>query len=427
MKEKKSFKNTILAGAMTFMVIGTPRTEISAAMAMVESQTYKEWTSSEIYTNGDRVVYDKKVYEAKWWTQGDKPDKKVKNEWDSPWKYLCDSFGDGIISEENEVDEAYSFGEGIEWEDHIFAPYVDATSWPQVNISEVYEKTGCKFFNLGFIVSKDKKASWGTYYDAEECPLNEEIKKLRDLGGDVIVSFGGANNTPLHVDIEYVTELKNEYKRVIDKYGLTKIDIDIEGEALVNKEANERNSEALLMLQEEMENENKKLDIGITLPITPKGLTCDGIYILENMVERGVNIKEINAMTMDFAEDNLSNTQGKMGQYSIEAITRMHEQLKDILKKYNIDKSDKEVWNMIGVTPMIGVNDVKSEIFKQDDAIKLIEFAMKNKIGYVGFWSINRDHNGEYGVCSDKHTGIESEEYEFTKKMKDFMKINNID
>ncbi|PAB58998.1 carbohydrate-binding protein [Anaeromicrobium sediminis] len=47
-----------------------------------------KWDSSQIYVGGDKVAYNGKVYEAKWWTQGDVPDKKVANPWETPWKLV---------------------------------------------------------------------------------------------------------------------------------------------------------------------------------------------------------------------------------------------------------------------------------------------------------------------------------------------------
>ena len=46
------------------------------------------WDSSKAYFKGDRVVYKGKIYEAKWWTQGDIPDEQ--DQW-GPWKYIRDA------------------------------------------------------------------------------------------------------------------------------------------------------------------------------------------------------------------------------------------------------------------------------------------------------------------------------------------------
>ena len=43
------------------------------------------WNSSSVYFRGDKVVYNGKIYEAKWWSQGDNPEKQGE---DGPWKYV---------------------------------------------------------------------------------------------------------------------------------------------------------------------------------------------------------------------------------------------------------------------------------------------------------------------------------------------------
>jgi len=52
------------------------------------------WTASGVYTGGQRVVYNGVIYEAKWWTQGDRPDQS--GEW-GVWKKVgdCSSGGTG--------------------------------------------------------------------------------------------------------------------------------------------------------------------------------------------------------------------------------------------------------------------------------------------------------------------------------------------
>lgn len=51
-----------------------------------------EWEANIAYTGGDQVTYDGKLFEAKWWTQGDQPDASANA---SPWKVIEDCNGDG--------------------------------------------------------------------------------------------------------------------------------------------------------------------------------------------------------------------------------------------------------------------------------------------------------------------------------------------
>lgn len=52
-----------------------------------ETCSEPEWSPSEVYTGGERVSYDGKIYEARWWTQGERPDQS--GQW-GVWQYIED-------------------------------------------------------------------------------------------------------------------------------------------------------------------------------------------------------------------------------------------------------------------------------------------------------------------------------------------------
>jgi chitinase len=49
---------------------------------------YPLWRDSKAYTEGAKVVWQGRVYQAKWWTESDQPDAPVKHLWETPWRYL---------------------------------------------------------------------------------------------------------------------------------------------------------------------------------------------------------------------------------------------------------------------------------------------------------------------------------------------------
>ena len=53
-----------------------------------------------------------------------------------------------------------------------------------------------------------------------------------------------------------------------------------------------------------------------------------------------------------------------MGDYAIQAATATHDQLAQLYPEL----PDAELWGMVGVTPMIGINDDSTEIFTTEDA-----------------------------------------------------------
>ena len=51
-----------------------------------QASPYPIWRADRAYTEGEKVVWQRTVYEAKWWTTGDPPDQPAANEWDAPWR-----------------------------------------------------------------------------------------------------------------------------------------------------------------------------------------------------------------------------------------------------------------------------------------------------------------------------------------------------
>lgn len=396
-----------------------------------------EWQPDKAYWGGDEVEYQGKVYVAKWWTQGDIPNKPVDYPWETPWQLKSGSTPQPTgqptpqptpqpstpPSNANVIYPDYSsvdVGQGMPWPETVFAPFVDATGWPPLELAAKTKELRVPYYNLGFIVSQSRdicKPTWGTYYSAEAGPLNDEIKKLRAMGGDVIVSFGGAANVPLHVAAPDAETLKEQYKRFVLAYGLTRIDFDIEGAWVSDTASLVKNSKALKMLQDELKAENYPLQVWFTLPVLPSGLTPDGINVINIALDEHVEIDGVNVMTMDYGASAAPNPNNQMGEYGIQAIESLKVQLAQQYSTHGVTKSDDELWSMIGTTPMIGMNDVTTEIFDQQEARETLAFAEQNNIGMISMWSMNRDKspNGELGYVSISESSIVQEDYEFSR------------
>ena len=127
-------------------------------------------------------------------------------------------------------------------------------------------QAGLKYHSLGFVVSGTGcQASWGGYYDMTQNFLVSDIASLRSLGGDVIVSFGGAAGTELAGSCSTVATLQAQYQAVIDRYNLTRIDFDIEGTMLGNTTATDRRNKAIAALQAATASAGKTLTVQFTL------------------------------------------------------------------------------------------------------------------------------------------------------------------
>ncbi|MFE9844834.1 glycoside hydrolase family 18 protein [Streptomyces goshikiensis] len=260
-----------------------------------------------------------------------------------------------------------------------FAPYVDTSLYPSYDLLDTAAKTGVKEFNLASVTSGGSCSPlWGgtTTLDADR--VASQIAALRAKGGDVRVSFGGAAGSELGLVCTSADSLAAAYGKVVDTYGLTKVDFDIEGAALPDTTANTRRAEAIARLQKS----HPGLDVSFTLPVMPEGLTQPGVDLIANARRNGVAISAVNIMAMDYGPAY----SGDMGGYAIQAATATQAQIKGVL-----GLSDAAAWKAVAVTPMIGVNDVSSEVFTVQDATQLVEFARAKGLGWLAMWSGGRD------------------------------------
>ncbi|MGQ4436571.1 glycoside hydrolase family 18 protein [Streptomyces sp. SAS_260] len=260
-----------------------------------------------------------------------------------------------------------------------FAPYVDTSLYPAFDLLANVTATGVKNYNLAFITDGGGcTPKWGGVTDLASDGVANQIGALRAKGGDVRVSFGGASGSELATTCGSASALATAYGKVVDAYGLTKADFDIEGGALPNTAANTIRAQAIAKLQQQHPN----LDVSFTLPVMPEGLTQDGVNLLSNAKSNGVKISTVNIMAMDYGPAY----SGDMGTYATQAATATQAQVRSVL-----GLSDSAAWKAVAVTPMIGVNDVASEIFKVDDATQLVDFAKSKGLGGLSMWSATRD------------------------------------
>lgn len=287
-----------------------------------------------------------------------------------------------------------------------FAPYVDTSLYPAFDLTGTATKTGVKQFNLAFITSGGSCAPlWGGVTGLGDDQVASQIDGLRAAGGDVRVSFGGASGSELALNCTSAADLAAAYGKVVDTYKLTKVDFDIEGGALPDTAANSRRSQAIAQLQKS----HPGLDVSFTLPVMPEGLTQPGVDLVADAKKNGVDVGAVNIMAMDYG----ASYSGDMGTYAIQAATATQAQIKGVL-----GLSDADAWKAVAVTPMIGVNDVSTEIFKVEDATQLVEFAQKNGLGWLAMWSGTRDKECEGGAkptADASCSSIAQEPLAFTK------------
>ncbi len=267
------------------------------------------------------------------------------------------------------------------------APYVDTSLYPPFDLVGTSRATGVKVFNLAFLVARGGcTPAWGGVTALADDAVASQIGALRSAGGDVRVSFGGAAGSELAQACSSASALASAYRSAITAYGLTKIDFDVEGAAITDAAANARRATAVANLQREAAEAGRGLEVSLTLPVLPSGLTQDGLNVVSGMKAAGVNVSTVNVMAMDYGDWAAPSPAGKMGQYAIQSATSTQAQVKQIF-----GGTDAQAWKRVAVTPMIGVNDTSNEVFTVADAQQLVAFARTVHLGWLSMWSAGRD------------------------------------
>ncbi|BCY15500.1 chitinase [Actinoplanes sp. L3-i22] len=302
-------------------------------------------------------------------------------------------------------------------------PYVDVTLTPTFQFQDPTANPA-NTVALGFVVAHPKSActpSWGGAYTLDEAAsaleLDRRIDQLRQAGGDITLSLGGLNNKELAVACTDQTRLTDAYRELIKRYDVNTLDLDIEGTATADQASLQRRVQAVAAVQKERAGAGKPLAVWLTLPVTPDGLTADGVGVVRGMLDGGVTLRGVNVMTMDF---NNGDKHPDMLALSTSALNGTHKQITDLYLQLGQKLTSPQAWSRIGATPMIGQNDVDAERFTVDDAQGLANFAIDRGLGRVSMWSINRDApcQGTFAnvvVHSNTCSGVDQESLAFSK------------
>lgn len=151
------------------------------------------------------------------------------------------------------------------------------------NIDDILAHSGLKHFVLAFVLaptdSHDCVPVWNGLRSrlvTEDTFIVNIVNKIRHAGGDVSISFGGAFGTELGHACKTPEQLAAAYQLVIDKYQLTHVDFDIEGDSLGNVEDERRRFEAIKILKNNAKHNGKKIFVSLTLPTTVVGINDAG-------------------------------------------------------------------------------------------------------------------------------------------------------
>ncbi len=280
------------------------------------------------------------------------------------------------------------------------------------NITDAINAGGDKNFNLAFVLdSGGCTPAWdgdATHKVSADGTVTGVVSAVRAKGGDVSVSFGGYNGVELGATCGGSSSLANAYQQVINKYNLSRIDLDYEGDDL---DANMGvRFGAIKILQNNANAAGRTLQVSLTIPMTTVGFPGSGIDELNQAKAAGVSLDIVNIMAFDYGLTNSSDQAT-----SVEMVAQAAQgQLKQLF-----GWDDATAWGHLGLQIMNGHTDQPSELFTQATFQTLLGYARSKHVGWFSYWSLNRDRTCDprvpHGWADGSCSSVSQNAYDFTK------------
>jgi chitinase len=288
------------------------------------------------------------------------------------------------------------------------APYFMPLDNDPQPISEI-TSSGLRQLILAFVLAPNGGGCTPTWDGgstvASDTAVAASVNALRAAGGDVAVSFGGYNGIELGAACPDASSLAAAYQQVIDKYALTHIDLDIEGDDLGDVAGETKRFEAVRLLKRNAAAAGRPLDVSLTMPVTTVGLSD----LDRAQIQRaGADIDTYAVMAFDYGGPAASMA---------DDVRKVMEDAHAQLVALRPDLSSDAVYARTGLTLMNGHTDQPSELFTQDTFADLLGYATEHHLARLSFWSLNRDRpcTGTTGWVDGKCGSVTQQPYDFAR------------
>ncbi|MGL4344013.1 MAG: glycosyl hydrolase family 18 protein [Cellulosilyticaceae bacterium] len=239
--------------------------KLSGEADEIKTSSEGQWREDGAYNGGEQVEFEGVFFEAKWWTQGEKPDKN--NEWGA-WRVL------GVrpieeITEQTVIPEV----DPIKRDGFKVVGYFP--SWKPQGVGKIqYDKL--THINYAFAIPS---ADGGLLPLENEETAKEIIKKAHEKGVKVLLAVGGweYQGVPLENTFVQATDtdekckkLATEIVNVVEQYGFDGVDMDWEHP---RTDGNSKNQYAALMkyLNEALDKKGKLLTSAVLAGVSADG------------------------------------------------------------------------------------------------------------------------------------------------------------
>jgi hypothetical protein len=306
----------------------------------------------------------------------------------------------------------------------VFAPYYE-TYDTATDLATLSQQSHAKYLSLAFLQT-DTAGSCTAYWDGNTTQpiaassFGADIAAIQARGGNVIPSFGGftadTTGTELADSCASVPAIAAVFESLITTYHVPRIDLDIEADSVNNAAGINRRNEAIAMTEQWAAAHHQRIQFSYTLPTFPTGLPAAELGVLQNAVADGARISTVNLLTFDY----FFGTQQDMVADTESAAAGLFTQLQSLYP----GAPARQLWRMIGVTEMPGIDDFGAdETFSTADAVTILQWAQRQGIGMISFWALQRDNGGcpgtkGAGTCS----GVSQPDWYFSHVFEHFIR-----
>jgi glycosyl hydrolase family 18 (putative chitinase) len=300
----------------------------------------------------------------------------------------------------------------------VYAPYFE--TWTTDSINSLAQQSGSRYFTLAFLETLSKSSCTLAWNGSRAEPVANgkylaDIASLRATGGDVIPSLGGwsadQGGTEIGDSCKDVNAIVAAYQQLISTYGVSRLDMDIEGRSLTKADGIDRRNKALEIVQARFPN----LQVSYTLPTSASGLEPSGVAVLRNAIDNGTRVDVVNIMTFDYYDRVTTD----MGGAAISAAKGLVAQLHTLYPA----KTSPELNAMVGITLMPGLDDYprRTESTSVADAQRVYDYARANTFSTLSIWAVQRDNGGCPGnTGSNSCSGITQNTWDFSQVLNPF-------
>ena len=307
---------------------------------------------------------------------------------------------------------------------HLFTPYFQA--YTDASPAQQSNASGAKYLTMAFLQTAQTGSCDILWNGDPTKPVayssfGADIAKIRARGGDVIPSFGGysADDTATEIadSCPSVDKIAAAYEKVVTTYNVTRLDLDVEDNSLTNTAGIDRRNKAIHQVEQWAARTGRTVQFVYTIPTGPTGLEQTGIDVLTNAVANHARIDIVNIMTFDYYDDQAHDMAADTKTAAASLVSTLH--------TLYPARSSAQLWRMVGITEMNGIDDYGSggetgplEIFTLADAQNITAWAAHKGIAELSFWALGRDNGACPGTAgSDDCSGVTQTKWAFTDIM----------